>query len=293
MKWHIPAKTFLLGEYAALTGASAIILTTKPCFTLTVTEREKLEGIHPESPAGLWWQKNPFHSFGLSWHDPYQGKGGLGASSAQFLACYFATCSLLKVTPQLNHMIEAYYESSWSGSGLKPSGYDVIAQSQQGCVYINRQKNQIKSFRWPFKELSFLIIHTGAKIATHHHLKEATLPSQINHLSALVDKAKDAFDSLNSDGLVQSINQYHQMLSTLNLVSQHSLALIQSIKSYPEVLAIKGCGALGADTLLILCARHDLSTLKDKIHAQNGLILATEDDLTSFTGNSSVEEKVL
>ena len=28
MKWQIPAKTFLLGEYAALAEASAILLTT-------------------------------------------------------------------------------------------------------------------------------------------------------------------------------------------------------------------------------------------------------------------------
>nr|WP_256594408.1 hypothetical protein [Legionella pneumophila] len=57
MKWQIPAKTFLLGEYAAIAGEPAILLTTSPCFTLTLTENAKLEGIHPESPAGLWWQK--------------------------------------------------------------------------------------------------------------------------------------------------------------------------------------------------------------------------------------------
>lgn len=280
MKWQIPAKTFLLGEYAAIAGAPAIVLTTMPCFTLTITENPKLEGIHPESPAGLWWQKNQCRTLGLSWHDPYQGRGGLGASSAQFLACYLATCSLQKIKPQLSHMLEAYYQSSWSGSGLKPSGYDVIAQSQQGCVYINKQKNQVDSFSWPFKDLSFLITHTGSKLATHHHLKEATLPSQIDLLASLVDNAREAFDSVNSHELIQSINQYHQKLTDLNLVSQHSMTLIQSIKSYPEVLAIKGCGALGADTLLILAATKDMPSLKDKIHSQNWLILATESNLT-------------
>ncbi|HAZ7572227.1 hypothetical protein OQJ02_09880 [Legionella sp. PATHC032] len=292
MKWQIPAKTFLLGEYAAIAGEPAILLTTSPYFTLTLTDNAKLEGIHSESPAGLWWQKNWYPPFGLSWQDPYQGQGGLGASSAQFLACYLATCLLQKIPPQLNHMLEAYYQSSWSGFGLRPSGYDVIAQSQQGCVYINKQKNQVDSFPWPFKDLSFLIIHTGNKLATHHHLKEATLPSQIDYLASLVVKAKEAFDLAHSHHLIQCINLYAQKLSELNLVNQHSLALIQSIKSYPEVLAIKGCGALGADTLLILADKRDLQSLKDKVQDQNWSILATENNLTTRNNNILLEKSI-
>ncbi|WP_206753639.1 hypothetical protein, partial [Escherichia coli] len=64
MKWQIPAKTFLLGEYADIAGEPANLLTTSPCFALTLTENAKLEGIHPKSPAGLWWQKNQCHPFG-------------------------------------------------------------------------------------------------------------------------------------------------------------------------------------------------------------------------------------
>ncbi|MFO2978716.1 mevalonate kinase family protein [Legionella pneumophila] len=292
MKWQIPAKTFLLGEYAAIAGEPAILLTTNPCFALTLTENAKLEGIHPKSPAGLWWQKNQCHPFGLSWQDPYHGQGGLGASSAQFLACYLATCSLQEITPRLNHMLEAYYQSSWSGLGLRPSGYDVIAQSQQGCVYIDKQKNQVNSFSWPFKDLSFLIIHTGNKLATHHHLQEVTLPSQIDYLASLVIKAKEAFDLAHSHHLIQCINLYAQKLTELNLVSQHSLPLIQSIKFYPETLAIKGCGALGADTLLILTDKRDLQSLKDKVQDQNWLILATEDNLTVRNNNSLFEKSI-
>lgn len=155
MKWLIPAKTFLLGEYAAVAEASAIVLTTTPCFQLSHNTAPGLVGIHPQSPAGLWWQQQKNIETGLSWHDPYAGIGGVGASSAQFLASYLASRMLQEKRPDMDSMLEAYYQSSWTGKGLRPSGYDVIAQSQHGCVYINRQKEIVQCYNWPFHNLSF------------------------------------------------------------------------------------------------------------------------------------------
>ena len=78
MNWKIPAKTFFLGEYAAVAQEPAILLTTTPSFMLTLKEEPGLEGIHKNAPAGLFWQdKNMRH--GLKFHDPYQTAGGLGA----------------------------------------------------------------------------------------------------------------------------------------------------------------------------------------------------------------------
>ncbi|MCE0724330.1 MULTISPECIES: hypothetical protein [Legionella] len=278
MKWSIPAKTFLLGEYAALAEASALLLMTAPCFELTLTTQEKLAGIHPESPAGLWWlQQNSGQ--GLLWHDPYAGRGGLGASSAQFLASYLAGCFVNNTLPDLNKMLSAYYKSSWFGKGLRPSGYDVIAQSQQGCVYINKQQKTIKSYNWPFKDLSFFLIHTGMKLATHHHLQDSALPDQIDYLSFLVDEAKQAFEKIDSKKLITAINSYHQKLAELNLVAEHSLKFISEFKQYPEILAIKGCGALGADVLLLITSADKGAILADKLKIQSWTILATEKDL--------------
>jgi mevalonate kinase len=276
MKWLIPSKTFLLGEYAALAEASALILTTAPCFELTTTPQEQLSGIHPESPAGIWWQEQNCSKNGLSWYDPYSGRGGLGASSAQFLASYLASCAIKSIEPELNPMLSAYYNSSWTGKGLKPSGYDVIAQSQQGCVYINKQKKIVTSFNWPFHNLSFFLIHTGIKIATHHHLQDAKLPAHIDYLSSLVDEAKYAFEKLDAQKFITSINNYHKKLTELNLVAEHSLKLIQQFKDYPEILAIKGCGALGADVLLLLTSTSEALILADKLKREHCTILATE-----------------
>ncbi|CEG57637.1 hypothetical protein [Legionella fallonii] len=282
MKWEIPAKTFLLGEYAAVAESSAIILTTAPCFELTLIDSDQLIDIHPESPAGLWWRQKKHSDKGLSWHDPYKGQGGLGASSAQFLGSYLASCMLQRQTPDLNSMLKAYYQSSWSGTGLRPSGYDVIAQSQAGCVYINKQKKIVQSYNWPFADLSFLLLHTQMKLATHHHLQAATLPSQIEQLSAIADEAQQAFDRIDGQQLINAVNNYHQQLNDLNLVAQHSLEFINQLKAYPEVLAVKGCGAMGADVLLVITARNDIFALQEKLHAQKWTLLATEKNIFDY-----------
>lgn len=287
MKWRIPAKTFLLGEYAAVADESAIVLNTSPYFELALIDAEcdDSSSIHPESPAGLLWQQKCIPGKKLSWYDPYQGCGGLGASSAQFLATYWASCALHQEPVSVQHMLELYYQCSWSGVGLKPSGYDVIAQTQQGCVYINKKKQLIHTYDWSFPDLSFFLLHTGNKLATHHHLRQSTLPAQTNELSVIVDEAKQAFEQHNSQVLIDCINKYHQQLNTLHLVASSSLELIQQFRAFPEVLAIKGCGALGADVLLIITARSDALLFQEQLLARDKRVLATEADLTKLKNN--------
>lgn len=292
MKITIPAKTFLLGEYVAIAEGPAIIITTNPCFELQVTNQEELTGIHQDSPAGLWWQKTPHPHQGLSWTDPYNGRGGLGASSAQFLASYLADCALQHITPNLISMLTAYYEVAWNGVGLKPSGYDVIAQSQQACVYINKQNKIVTAYDWPFADLSFIIVHTGKKLATHHHLQNTALPKEIKDLSLIADKANDAFAQIASEQLINCINDYHQQLAALGLIADHTQVAIADLCKNPEILAIKGCGALGADTILLLTKQEHAASLESKVVAQGWLIVATTKDLTRRTTPSLLESRL-
>lgn len=280
MKWFIPAKTFLVGEYVALTGGSALILTTSPYFEVSLTDKEKDSRIHPLSPAGIWWNKTQIKGKFLNWKDPYNACGGLGASSAQFLGSYWASCYLQHHTPEESAMLEAYYQSAWSGKGLRPSGYDVIAQARKGCVFINRQDNLVQSYLWPFADLSFLIVHTGVKLATHQHLLNTALPGSINELSGIVNDAKQAFEQKDDDRLIHAINAYHHTLDYCNLVAEHTAHIINALKSFPEILAIKGCGALGSDTLLLLTKQQNRDILKQAIELKGLQVLATEANLT-------------
>jgi hypothetical protein len=72
-----------------------------------------------------------------------------------------------------------------------------------------------------------------------------TAPNQPEESYYGDDEANEAFELVDSDQLIHSINAYHQKLFTLNLVAAHSLTLIQDLKTNPEILAIKGCGAFG------------------------------------------------
>jgi mevalonate kinase len=288
MKWSVPAKTFLLGEYAAMVGESAILLTTSPCFEVILSDKPGLHGIHPESPAGRWWLKQNHQTVGLQWHDPYQGCGGLGASSAQFLGAYLASTHVKGKVANHQEMFQAYLQSS-SGPGLQPSGYDVLAQSGHDCVYLNRQQAAYQIMTWPFKDIGFVLLHTGQKLATHQHLQTITLSRSMNELSVIVDRAKDAFLAADSQVLIDAVNSYHQQLTELNLVAEYSLQHVADFRKQADVLAAKGCGALGADVLFLLVPIKKQQSMRDQLTALGWNILATSDDLYS---NSPLIEKI-
>lgn len=282
MKWHIPAKTFLLGEYAAVAGGSAIILTTTPSFTLALVEGEHHQAIHPDSPAGQWWASHRIPAKSLAWQDPYEGKGGLGASSAQFIGAYLASCHVLQVKPSQQVLLDAYWQSCWSGEGLRPSGYDVTAQTQNRCVYLNRRQHILECYDWVFPDLAFLLLHSGQKLATHYHLRHHSLPSSIQHLSRIAEQARQAFMRADSSQFIDAINSYQQQLQQLQLTSLHSLQHLARLKQKYPVLAAKGCGAMGADVLLLIMPAQGIAQHRKKLQQEGWTILASSSDL--YTG---------
>jgi mevalonate kinase len=279
MTWSIPAKTFLLGEYAALLGAPAIVMTTSPCFEVSLTKTKGLHGIHKESPAGLFWLKSPHADKGLHWHDPYQGCGGMGASSAQFIGAYRASKYLSNQAFDQDEMLNHYFEHAFSGQGIRPSGYDVIAQSMHGCVYIDKKNKLATSYEWPFNYLACLLIHTGKKLATHHHLQHLDLPKKLNTLSNLVEQGKQAFEYSDSAALIAAINAYHEELSDMQLVADHTLQAIAEFKQLPDILAVKGCGAMGSDIILLVVPASKQDNIAQTIASKGWNILATHKNI--------------
>lgn len=278
MKWSIPAKTFLLGEYAALNHAPGILLTTSPCFEIILEDSPQLEGIHPDSPAGRYWARQK-HPQGLKAYDPYTGKGGMGASSAQFVAAYLASQYLQNKKPDIDDMLISYGQAAWSGVGQQPSGYDVLAQTQASVVYANRGKGQYESLAWPFEDLSFLLVHTRQKLATHHHLQSVMLPCELSFLSDTVERAYDALIEADIAALLDAVRAYHQELLRLNLVAPHTREAIHFFSQDKTILAAKGCGAMGSDVILLLVERSKREELMQKLQHLSWTLLATETDL--------------
>ncbi|MCH9689188.1 MAG: hypothetical protein K0U24_05635 [Gammaproteobacteria bacterium] len=278
MIFKFPAKTFLLGEYVALQGGPAIILTTAPCFEVGVTTTQHIKKIHPESPAGRFWTHSGMPG-DLTWVDPYDGIGGLGASSAQFLGAYAAYLSQHQAVFAQKPLLEAYWDASFTNTGIRPSGYDVLAQAQSGCVYLHRNQSDNKVYDWPFANLAFILLHTGKKLATHHHLQTLAMTDLMRTLSPIVGLGKQAFETNNSALLIQAVNAYHEQLQALNLVAEQTQAHIADLSESPDVLAVKGCGALGADVLLVLVSSLRLNAAINTFTAKGFPVLASSRNL--------------
>ena len=278
MTWTIPAKTFLLGEYAALQGGSAIVLTTTPCFEVGLSNEQTSPAIHPDSPAGLFWAKAGMDSQ-LTWHDPYQSIGGLGASSAQFLGAYWAATDPQSQQNQ-DALLEAYWACSWQeGQGVRPSGYDVLAQASSGCVYINGHAEKPISYNWPFTDMAFILLHTGDKLPTHHHLQAIQLTEAMVSLTSIVLSGKKAFEQVDSTQLIDAVKAYHQALTALDLVAERTQEQLARLMDDQDILACKGCGAMGADVLLVLVPSHRLLACKKRFDLEGWPVLATSDNL--------------
>lgn len=251
-----PGKTFLLGEYLALMGGPAILLCTAPRFRLRIESSPKSElvGIHPDSPAGKFVARHPayFENLSLHFEDPYRGIGGLGASSAQFALCFAWQQQRSAISDSdIFLALEEYQQVAWDGQGIAPSGADVAVQFKGGICYFHKKTGLLEANTWPFVDSEFCLLHTGKKLATHHHLKEL---DQLNFsdLEGIVNAGLLSLKNKDSRGLASAINQYADSLLAKKLVAENTQIQLQKIHQQAGVLAAKGCGALGADIIFVL-----------------------------------------
>src|SRR5437773_791580 len=144
----VPSKSFFVGEYTALNGGPAIIVATAPRFELKVRQGAGwLVGIDKNSPAGQLVKKYAlfFNQFDMEFTDPHLGRGGWGASTAQFLACYallqwqdtasFESDIESEKYFDSHRMLNTYKEVAWDGKGIAPSGADLIGQLKGGFTF--------------------------------------------------------------------------------------------------------------------------------------------------------------
>jgi len=285
LKYHlqIPGKTFCFGEYAALVGGSAFLITTKPGFEIEFeasTEKQSCP-FHPQSPAGTYYENNKefFSSWQVTFKDHYQGRGGFGASTAQFIGLSYFKRQTEAYDATISQ--SSFYKSIWQdyqdvNKQLNPnllpvqlpSGYDLWAQligsvstlkrisTNDGDVQFNHQR-----MVWPFSELEFFIVPTGFKVATHEHLGTLN-PDSLKGLSQLSDKMMVSLHDKDSDGFTEGLRLWNQRLKSLELVHPHTLDLLGKLAQFSEIVFAKGCGALGADILFVAYKRGNQQRVK-------------------------------
>lgn len=253
----VPSKTFLLGEYLVLKGGPCLILATKKRFNLLVypseTQQLDITGILPQSAAGKFAKHHEhfFRDYRLCFSDPYNQLGGFGASSAQF-ALLYALKSYVASKKIIDHyIISQYIHYAYNGIGMAPSGADIISQLHGGVCYFHKTEKKLQTFTWPFSNLNYCLIHTGYKISTHEHLQQIKNFDDTK-MKNIVEKSYLSLQKQDSDLFVEAVLEYNHVLSLNKLVAGKTLELLKTLRENEKILAAKGCGALGADVILML-----------------------------------------
>jgi hypothetical protein len=255
--FRFPSKTFLLGEYAILQGSNALLFGHPPFFTATHEYSQQPDSqFHPESPAGLWIKQNPF-DLKIRLQDPHEGRGGYGASGAEFLAAWTPE----KTVPLPEHPRAIFAWSAWEDSRPLPgsgSGADILTQA----FGVNRAEPfflEIDPVGRTLREIyarkhvgSLSLFHTGKKLETRAAAVPASLP--VEELEDMVLRACSYLESGLFDGFAKEVNAYGEKMASLGLVAPHTTAALSTVREIEGVKAAKGCGAMGADVILVVHA---------------------------------------
>lgn len=305
---QVPGKTFIFGEYSALAGGSALLAATAPGFELYFNNNHKsvTNPFHEQSPAGVYYKKNSdfFSRWSIDFIDHYQGRGGFGASTAQFLGlAYFKiwndysvrglppiqTISKMIWDQYTDQNFSSYKKSDSYSKDLfhLPSGYDLWAQTLGSISKIKRnyknstiQSNYKSALEflendiafesqhliWPFKDLQYVIVPTGFKVATHEHLRDLQIES-FKKLAIVSDNLMQAFEAGAEDSFVKEMKNWSSELESQTLVHPNSVKLLTRLRENPEIIFSKGCGALGADVILLAYRHKDQSHVKSQLES--------------------------
>lgn len=280
-----PSKTFLSGEYAVLCGAPGLVLNTGPRFTFTATEKGAgVVGIPDGSPAALLIHENQalLKNWKLEFRDPHAGRGGFGASSGQLLFVFalvqFLRASVREALSGLD--LKVLMETFHRLTGGQASGCDILAQATGQVSLVIPQAMQAAAQPWPYPNLNFAILRTGVKIQTHEHLAQLERDS-LESLNGPAGACAESFGRATVEQFIGALRTYAWQLRSMGLQAPTSLQILEKVEAQPWCQLAKGCGALGADTVLVFFAAQDTSVALEYLRGQSWECVATTADLTS------------
>ncbi len=244
-----PSKTFLLGEYCVLEGAPALLLAHDPLFQSHFHESpQECSPFRNGSPAARLASQLGLDARRFSFHDPHQGKGGFGASGAEFLAV-----ARQNPAAPLDPLEFAWHaRAAYLNLGEAGSGADILLQAlEKKCLLaIDISKRTLEEL--PLRLGAVItLFHTGIKLSTHEHLHTLRSP-QVLDLVPLTLQARQAYLQGSCDLFAAAINAFGRGLADRGLLANHSAKALSELRSVDGILAAKGCGAMGNDVLLVL-----------------------------------------
>jgi mevalonate kinase len=267
----VPSKTFLAGEYSALFGGPALLINTSPRFvlkaSLSIGLQSQRVGLSQAGPAAVLLENPAFKDYDLQFIDPHNNRGGLGGSSAQF-ALLHAFLNWLKFEPtRWDKTLKCYRAIAKSSESYTPSGYDVVSQMIGKLAFVHMATNRVEQLDWPFKDIEAVLIRGPLKVATYKHLEDLRL----NDTAELVKRSSSVYEAVKNaavEDFVRSIRDFNEILNDEGLVAPESSEVQKLLSSRSEVLAVKGCGALGADIIMAVVVKAQLGEFSNFLREQ-------------------------
>jgi len=259
----IPGKTFLLGEYLALSGGPSLVVATNPQFVVDFQFGIGTHVFDNNSPAGRYIAANQnfFKDFKIYFSDPYQ-RGGFGASTAEFLGvvCFHKFFKDMRKQKSFTYVKDMaatmdfwnVYRDMHKDDKVPPSGADLIGQIVGGLSVYDASRSAIQVYDWPFDNVAVALYKTSFKIKTHDHLR--TLDESLVPLDMLRSKMTDALEGLVTKDFKrfsEASRQFTKRLNDAKLVMPEVLKRCEDIEKIPGVLMARGCGAMGADVIAV------------------------------------------
>lgn len=255
---RIPSKAILLGEYAVLEGGRALVAAIPPFFRLVPTEGSApgIAGIPKESPAGRYLasQEEPYGSW--KFEDPYESRGGFGASSAQFLAALSAVEGIESAQAPARAL--KVYRGLHASEEKPPSGADVISQSSGGIIVFDSAESAVRRATWNASFLGTILVFSATanasrKTATHSHLAELRArDSRAKEWKALADRGIEAFEAGRLEEFGMTLTWFARALQLAGLECGESKEDREAFTAIPGVFGAKGCGARLSDAMVVV-----------------------------------------
>ncbi len=278
MKYFIPGKTYLTGEYSVLVGGGAIGLATNPSFEISYLKHDGGFEFHPESAAGLYLKNHP-QKLNVQLHDPFLARGtygGFGKSGAEYFAVILPDLIKEKKKPA---QILAEYLQLYKNEKVKPSGIDLMFQYLGEVSYVSPRENIFRDVYWKFNEIDFLLVSTGLKVKTHEHLQKLNL-QDLAELPLISNQVIDGFLHKNSQAFLNSMKGWIKALRNRNLTHPDAIFIKDELEKIPNVIMAKPCGALGADVILVLFETVHRADVVAQLKNKKYIIQSVKTDLT-------------
>jgi hypothetical protein len=255
----VPSKTFLIGEYVALEGGPALVVNTEPRFQLQIFHAGTSHPNSLGSGLNLKHVKHPalehvlsssfFSDYEMFFSDPFEGRGGLGASSAMIaMAMAFRSWKESGDVDALSLLNELKKNSHFIGSG-----YDFCAQLTGGITHIEKNKSICQAAPWPWPSHEVLLLRGPRKTITHEHLLDAKKDFSLLH--KISEKAIVAYARSDFDGFINALDEFANEQIRLGLVIDETVNHVKVLKENSLVRHARGCGAMGSDILLVIVSR--------------------------------------